>query len=200
MQKRVTEKYYSKCPHCGAALMPDDKKCPYCDSNLVIERTVETTDTYRMDMNRVDFESSADSDDSNGVNFGFIVWCVVCGVMTLVFFSGAGFMGFFPLAMLVFGIVYLKKSADKGAKYSETINSGRRYDAMVLDHCVYTEERGSGDDRHTVTLAKIKVLATIDGQQKVILIRVGDPQNAARYPEGSHITLAGSGDYFVIVG
>jgi len=203
MKYTTTEKYYTNCPNCGASLGPEDKYCTYCGTRIVYERSYTQEDTVSLDMSKVDFESEADGEISGAGNIisiiGLVFFCAIAGMMMLGFFSFGGIVGVFPMMIFGFGLVMLVQNISNYTQYNEIMQSAPRYDAVVLDHQVYTEVRGSGDDRHSVTLAKVKVAANINGQQKVILIKVGDPKNAASYPERSHIKIAGRGHYFVIV-
>ena len=203
MKYTTTEKFYTTCPACGAAIGPSDKFCSYCGTRIVYERTETQEDTYSMDMNEVDIESKADPENSGAAGvfgiFFMIIWCCMAFVFTITFFELGGPVGVVPLLMFCFGIYNLVKMIRNRLYSSEIYGSAPRYRAMVLDHCIYNETRGSGKDRHTVTLAKVKVLAEMNGEQKVIMIKVGDPSNAAKYPEGIYVTIAGENDYFAIV-
>lgn len=204
MKYTTTEKYHTNCPNCGAAIGPDDKFCTYCGTRIVYERTFTQEDTVSMDRNRVDIESEAiegvgsKNDSVMGIAFTAF-WCIVVLGMTFPFFAVGGPMGIVPLGMLCFGIANLVKMIKGRNTYHDVLNNAPRYNATVLDHCIYQETRGSGKDAHTVTLAKVKVMANINGEQKVIMIKVGDPSNAAQFPEGSSVSIAGRGNYFVIL-
>ncbi len=204
MKYTTTEKYHTNCPNCGGVIGPNDKFCTYCGTRVVYERTVTREDSFSMDGDIVDIESVAEegvgrnNGSIGGIAFS-VFWCFVVLGMIIPFFAIGGPMGLVPLGMLCFGVANLVKQIKGRDTYRDVVNNAPRYNATVLDHCVYQETVGSGEDRHTVTKAKVKVRANINGEAKVIMIKVGDPENAAQFPEGSSVSIAGRGNYFVIL-
>ncbi|MBO7402697.1 MAG: zinc ribbon domain-containing protein [Lachnospiraceae bacterium] len=224
MKRSVTENYYDNCPNCGAVIQPDYKVCPYCGTTVVHSRTYtesdETQDIYNIntqnvyyyndekqnpgDSRKVDFISTADPDNGGvantvgGVVF-LVVWTGICIAMSVAFFADAGLMGLMPVGMGVVGVVGIVSILKKSSAYNGARYSAPHYDAEVIGHSKYSEERGSGDDARLRTTCSVKVLATIDGREQCILIESKNPAADALYPVGCHITIAGSGTNFVII-
>ncbi len=204
MRYTTTEKYHTNCPNCGGVIGEHDKFCTYCGTRVVYERTFTQEDTVSMDRNRVDIESEAmegvGTKDGSVVGIAFMIfWCFLALMMCGPFFAIGGPMGLVPFGMFIFGVVMLVNTIKGRNVHKDIIDNAPRYNATVLDHCIYQETHGTGKDRHTVTLAKVKVMANINGEQKVIMIKVGDPSNAAQFPEGSTVSIAGRGNYYVIL-
>ncbi len=204
MKYTTTEKYHTNCPNCGGVIGENDKFCTYCGTRVVFERTFTEEDTVSIDRNSVDIESDAmegvGTKDGSILGICFVAfWCFAVLMMSGLFFSVGGPVGVLPLGMFVFGVVMLVKLIKGRSHHRDIVDNAPRYNATVLDHCIYQETRGTDKNRHIVTLAKVKVMANINGEQKVIMIKVGDPSNAAQFPEGSSVTIAGRGNYFIIL-
>ncbi len=199
MRRSVTEEFYDNCPNCGAAVQADFRNCPYCGTSLIFKRTTETDDGNPGDLRRVDIVSKAGggngelSENSRGILMIAVIIFAISFIMPfLVVFTVPAFIA------LVF-IVIIGGMAEESGKRQSVLRGSPRYKALVLDQCLYNEVVGTGRNRHTVTRARLKVLTHINGRETCILINAGTPTAAARYPEGTYVTIAGYGDYYILV-
>ena len=224
MKKSVTENYYDNCPNCGAVIQPDYKVCPYCGTTVVHSRTYtesdDSQDIYNIntqnvyyyndepknpgDSRKVDIVSDADPDNGGVANsvmpvIFLVIWVGMSLVVAGGFASVGGPMGLLPLGIGAFGVVGVLSTLKKNAAYNNARFNAPHYDATVIGHSKYSEQRGSGEDARLKTSCAVKVLAWVDGREQCILIESKNPAADAAYPVGSHITIAGRGKSFVII-
>ena len=219
MKKRtITEVLLEECPNCGAARKGDEEVCTFCGTSMVqtqrvfeeIEETPQK-DERKNDNRKVDIISEVDpTENAKGMIIGVIFlvgWCAIAFGMGIVSLSEDGPVIFViaPFLLGAFGVAVMWGGfIGPALRTKRVLIEGSEYRAEVIGYGRKTVERSYGDSNGFSERTEreeeitVKVLATINGHEKCILLKAPESVSELSHPVGCMITIIGYGNDFLM--